>query len=349
MNTKTAVKPDLKSQVKEAQQREVDKPATQAPAPDPKHELPLEPALELREPGKLTDLPAPVAEEVGQEVTAWEDDLAAMAGAGFEDVKAADMAMPFFKLLQATSGECKRSEPTYIAGALEGMWFDTISKEFFDEIDFVPCHYRTEYVEWGSKIGEFIRNHGKDDSVMRTTKQDPKSGANLTAAGTRIVPTATWFGIVIGGVKNADDKEKRIEITGLDRRCVITLSGTQQKVSRRWVSDASSLRLTNSKGVAFNPPLFAMSYHLGKAATKNDQGSWFLATVARGGWTLDYGNGRQVLNAAIEFSKLAKEIQLTTAMEDETPAASSGGNGQRGRSEPAGERDSPPQDDEIPF
>lgn len=328
MNTKTATKPAAEKQ-----------------PPEVKHELPLEPDPKTQS--------VAVVETPKQEVAPidWKDDLAAMSGAGFEDVKAGDMAMPFFKLLQSSSGECKRSEPTYVNGALEGMWFDTISKEFFDEIDFVPCRMVTHYIEWdATKIGVFVKNHGTDDTVMKTTKIDPKTGANVTDHDTRIVPTATWFGIVIGGVKDKGNKEREKEVAGLDRRCVITLSGTQQKVSRRWVSDASSIRLTDSKGQTFVPPLFAMSYRLGKAATKNDQGSWFLATVSRAGWTLDYANGKQVLAAAIEFSKIAKDLQ-PAIFEDEVPATAQGGNGQQRGSRSSGPRDDvpPPTDDDIPF
>src|SRR5271156_6194944 len=116
----------------------------QPPEPEVKHELPIEPGPETqRAASEVVAAAAP-----GQDLARWEDGLAAMSGAGFEDVRASDMALPLFKLLQSGSGECKRSEPTYVPGALEGMWFDTISKEMFDAIDFVPCRMATHYIEW---------------------------------------------------------------------------------------------------------------------------------------------------------------------------------------------------------
>ena len=236
----------------------------------------------------------------------WAMELVADSGAGFEDVQVQDLAMPFFKLLQSLSPETKRSEPAYIDGAQEGMWCDAIAKEVFDEIVFVPCKMVTHYIEWRTRKngGGMVKNHGTDQALLKTCVVDPETGRNVTREGTEIVPTATWFGLVIEGTRGGETLE-------LSKRAVLTLSGTQQKVSRRWVSDAASIRIKGSDGKQFAPPMFAMTYRLGSAATKNDQGSWFLATVARAGWLLDYPNGRELFAEAREFGKLARELQPT--------------------------------------
>ena len=265
----------------------------------------------------------------------WLEELAGEAGAGFEDVTAQDMALPFFKLLQSLSPETKRSEPGYIEGAQEGMWCDAIGKEVFDEIIFVPCKMVTHYIEWRTRKngGGMVKNHGTDQSVLKTCAVDPETGRNVTRDGNEVVPTATWFGIVIEGTRG----DKTHELT---KRAVLTLSGTQQKVSRRWVSDAASIRLKNSEGKTFAPPMFAMTYRLGSAPTKNDQGSWFLATVARAGWTLDYPQGRALFGEAKEFGQLARELQPTVFEQEAEQAPSSG----HRRNESA-----PGVDDNIPF
>ena len=255
--------------------------------------------------------------------------LYAASGEGFEDVVGTDLAMPFFKLAQSISNEVKQTDPAYIRGLREGQWFDVISKEYFDKITFVPCKFITKYVEWDAeKRGVLIQDHGKDDTLFLQCHRDEKTGLNLTPGGKTIVmATATWFGIVIVATRYGEivknDKRQDVKLddevyTGLLRRGVIALSSTQLKVSRRWITDATSIRVTNkTTGKTFQPPLYAMSYEIGSAPTKNDQGSWSLATVSRAGWTLDYPHGQEIFAEAQKFAKLASEMRVVMPRDDE--------------------------------
>lgn len=237
---------------------------------------------------------------------AWADRLAGKAGAGMEDVKAADMAMPFFRLLQSLSPETKRSESAHIEGAEEGMWLDTISREIFDEIIFVPCRYMTHYIEWAprSSGGGLVQNHGKDASVLKQCRRHPETGRDTTPTGNEIIATPTWFGLVIAGLPAGE-----AEAVDFMRRAVITMPTTQAKVSKRWISDAMGISLVDGQGRSFTPPLYAMAYKLGAVATKNDKGTWMIPTVNRAGWVLDFPNGEAILSAAEEFAALAEDLQ----------------------------------------
>ena len=251
-------------------------------------------------------------------------EMEALSGGGFEDVKASDLALPQIKLLQSTSAQTKRTEADYIRGAREGLWFDVITRRLFAELTFVPCKFSTHYIEWTLETrGRLVANHGTDRTLYDQCRRDEKTGQDVTPSGKSVVvPTATWYGLAIGGLEIdpnvLDDTGTRIDMLA---RAVITLSGTAQRVSRRWVSDAQSIQLKSSGGTFFRPPLYAMSYLLGASATKNDQGSWFLPTVARGGWTLDYPNGRALFAAAKEFSEFATTMQsqLITVNDADAP------------------------------
>jgi hypothetical protein len=266
-------------------------------------------------------------------------ELAGMAGAGLEEATAKDMAMPFFKLLQSLSPEVRRSEPQYIEGAQEGQWCDTIARETYDKIVFVPCKFVTHYLEWHTRKdgGGLVKNHGTDQSILKTCVQDPDTFRSVTRDGTEVIATGTWFGLVI-------QAERDKQVLPMLKRAVIALSGTQQKASRRWVSDVGSISMTDPKtGKIFTPPIFAMSYLLGGAPTKNDQGSWFLATVDRAGWTLDYPNGRSIFDKAIEFNELANDLKPENLVQEDNSGPQAGG-GARPRTSNKVELD-----DDIPF
>ena len=287
------------------------------------------------------DVKTPVAVSSAQTgMSEYMDELSSMEGAGLEEATAKDMAMPFFKLLQSLSPEVRRSEPQYIDGAQEGQWLDSISREVYDKIIFVPCKFVTHFIEWHTRKngGGLVKNHGTDSSILKTCAQDPDTFSMITREGTEVIATGTWFGIVIQG-------ERKGEVIPMLKRAVIAMSKTQQKACRRWVSDVGSLTLTNPKtGALFTPPIFAMTYVLGAGPTKNDQGSWFLATVDRAGWTLDYPNGRYIFDKAIDFNKLANDLKPENISQDDEGTTAPAGAGAHPR-----KTSNETLDQDIPF
>jgi hypothetical protein len=275
---------------------------------------------------------ATVKKDVVSNTPNWADQLAGVAGAGLEDVRPDDLAMPMFRLLQSLSPETKKSDPSYVQGASEGQWFDTVARAAYDAIIFVPARYATHYIEWKPRKegGGLVANHGSDRTILNKCTRDPETGRDITPDGNEIVPTATWYGIVATGIN--DGKE-----IALNKQAVITLSGTQQKVSRKWVSDAASIKLQDKTGRMFTPPLFSMAYKLASVPTKNDQGSWSLASFERAGWVLDFDNGQELFKSAQAFSDVAKDLQPQAQLSDDTTQVRAIAN------------NSSTHDEEIPF
>ena len=275
---------------------------------------------------------ATVKKDVVSNTPNWADQLAGVAGAGLEDVRPDDLAMPMFRLLQSLSPETKKSDPSYVQGASEGQWFDTVARAAYDPIIFVPARYATHYIEWKPRKegGGLVANHGSDRTILNKCTRDPETGRDITPDGNEIVPTATWYGIVATGIN--DGKE-----IALNKQAVITLSGTQQKVSRKWVSDAASIKLQDKTGRMFTPPLFSMAYKLASVPTKNDQGSWSLASFERAGWVLDFDNGQELFKSAQAFSDVAKDLQPQAQLSDDTTQVRAIAN------------NSSTHDEEIPF
>ena len=76
------------------------------------------------------------------------EQMRADAGAGLEDIAPGDLGLPIWRMIQSGSKEAKRGNEMEIPGAREGMWFDTVSRELYDEVIVVPCKVVTHYVEW---------------------------------------------------------------------------------------------------------------------------------------------------------------------------------------------------------
>ncbi len=234
----------------------------------------------------------------------WADMLAGSAGAGLEDVTAQDLAMPMFRLLQSLSPETKKSDSAYIAGASEGMILDVVGRAVYDSIIFIPSRFASHYVEWRSRKdgGGLVANHGPNRNVLDRCTRDPETGKDITPEGHEIVQTATFYGIVVSGSVNGQE-------VPLNKQAIITLSGTQQKVARKWISDVASIKLTTKEGRMFTPPIFSMSYKLFSVPTKNDLGSWALLSFERNGWSLDLDGGKELFETAKAFSEVAKDLQ----------------------------------------
>ena len=265
-------------------------------------------------------------------VAQYDEDDFGDSGAGFEDVKASDLSLPFWRLLQSLSPETKRSQPEYIDGAAEGMWLDTTTQELFDEILFVPSRFRTEYIEWHTvKDGRgFVANHGQIQEVVEGANgvrtvgpaallqavQDKETGALMLPAGTELVPTSTWYGVVVGG-RYAGEAEFTMDFC---RPAVISMTKTATKTSRKWLRDARGLiRLNPSTGHKEQAPIWHATWLIGSAPMSNARGSWATPKVARGALRSSLSNAREVLESARAFYEMTKE-RFATPKTDEGEA-----------------------------
>jgi hypothetical protein len=61
-----------------------------------------------------------------------------------------------------------------------------------------------------------------------------------------------------------------------------------------------------------------MAYKLGSTPTKNDQGSWSLASFERAGWVLDFDGGKELFDTAKAFSEVAKDMQPQAQLSDDS-------------------------------
>jgi len=192
------------------------------------------------------------------------------AGIGFEDMTADDIAIPFLVILQSGSPQLKRGEGR-IEGAEEGDIFNTVTGVFYkgnEGIYIVPCAYKKAFIEWTPREagGGFVRQHNDANILNNTTKDD--KGRDVLPNGNLIVTTAYHYATLID------------TLSGDSTECVISMTSTQLKKSRKWNSVMSGLKLTNLKGEKFTPPMFSHVYKFTTNPESNELGAW-------SGWKID--------------------------------------------------------------
>ena len=183
----------------------------------------------------------------------------AQNSSGFENIKPEDEAIPFVKILQALSPECKKG--TRVSDAEEGDFFNTVTQEVFKgEIRVVPCAYQKAYVEWRPRTsgGGFVKQHF-DSTILDQTKKDDKNN-DVLPNGNHIVTTAYHFCIIVKAEGSYD-------------RVVIAMTSTQLKKSRRWVSQMRALQIPVGEK-KINPPMYSHTYPMSSVPEQNDKGAW---------------------------------------------------------------------------
>ena len=226
------------------------------------------------------------------------------ANSGFENADAEAYAIPFLNILQSGSPQVKKSDGAYIKGAEEGMMFNTVTQEVIsgeDGVQVIPCYYKRSFVKWAPReTGGGYRGEVMPSDPQVTAGKTNADGELIDAEGNNLVDTRTHYVLVL-------DKN------GGYQPAVISMSSSQIKKSRQWMSRMNGLKLARKDGTLFTPPMFSHVYHLTTTAESNDQGSWF-------GWKIETGSA--VENAALyQAAKAFRDAVSSGEVKEQQPAA----------------------------
>lgn len=194
------------------------------------------------------------------------------SGVGFENATADDYAIPRLVVLQKGSPQCDPDVPgEYLPDAKPGMFFNTVTRELFDGdagLTIVPIEFRRSYIEWVPREsgGGFVAEHSVESGIIARTTRNEK-GQDILPNGNQIVDTRTHYVFLV--------KEP-----GIYEPVIISLTSTQGKKSKQWMTSMRSIRVPGSKG-PFNPPMFGQLWHVSTVPEQNDKGSWR-------GWHFDW-------------------------------------------------------------
>ena len=189
------------------------------------------------------------------------------ADKGTQNISQEDLALPFLKVLGQLSPEVNKTHGKYVEGAEPGKIINTVTNELFDEIQIVPCHYKRQYIEWqdrGTSTGAPVAIHEADSDIISQTTRG-KDYKDRLPNGNYLDNTAQHFVLAIG--KNP-------------QTALISMKGTQLKVSRKWNSMMMGIKMQGKNGL-FTPPTYSHIYNLKSVQMSNDKGTWFGWDVAK--------------------------------------------------------------------
>lgn len=243
------------------------------------------------------------------------------AGLGLDQVSTDDMSIPFLRILAQLSPQVNKRDGAYVQGAEAGMIYDTVANEVFDGeqgVAVVPCYYSRRYVEWKprEKGGGYVNSYGSDDPIVNTTYRDDR-GNDVLPNGNLLSNTAQFFLL-------------RLDESGIPQRCLLTMTSTQLKKARKWVTQMQS-RTAMGKNGLYTLPMMSQVYRLRTVEERNDKGSWFGWEVAHErGVNLNLQNDKTLFQMAMDFSKSVKAGEVKVK-------------------EDQGEQSTPVRDDSVPF
>jgi len=214
------------------------------------------------------------------------------AAKGLGNIGQQDLALPFLKILGQLSPEVNKRDGKYVEGAEPGMIYNSVSGDLYDGakgIDVIPAYYKLEYVEWkdrGEGAGGPVAVHDSSSDIMSQTKADANYKDRLPN-GNYVEKTASHFVIITGDSPTT---------------ALISMKSTQLKISRKWNSMMSGIKLKGKNGL-FTPASFSHIYRLKTTQMSNDKGTWFGWDVSKAGPITDTGLYQQAKTFSESISK----------------------------------------------
>lgn len=187
-------------------------------------------------------------------------DFAADAGLGMEGADKSSFAIPFLSILQGLSPQLET-----VDGAKPGLFINSITNEVFKEVLVIPCAFQRRFLRWAprSEGGGYKGEYNPVD--IETGKI---AGVQTNAEGRLML-------------ENDELKDTRNHFvlmqteSGAWTGALLSLSSTQIKKSKRWMSLILGIEMRNAQGKPFNPPSFSHVYKLSAVKEENSKGSWW--------------------------------------------------------------------------
>jgi hypothetical protein len=214
------------------------------------------------------------------------------AAKGLGNIGQEDLALPFLKILGQLSPEVNKRDGKYVEGAEPGMIFNSVTGDLYDGVkglNVIPAFYKLEYIEWkdrGDGPGAPVMVHDSSSDIMSQTKSDANYKDRLPS-GNYIEKTASHFVIIMGD--NA-------------QTALISMKSTQLKISRKWNSMMSGIKLKGKNGL-YTPASFSHIYKLKTTQMSNDKGTWFGWEVSKVGPVTDASTYQQAKAFSESISK----------------------------------------------
>ena len=235
-------------------------------------------------------------------------DFAADAGMGQEGTDKASFAIPFLSVLQGLSPQLET-----VDGAKPGLFINTITNELYKEVLVVPCAYQRRFLRWASREegGNYKGDFNPVDIETGAVEGVEQGADGILRIGNDVLKdTRNHFVLAQTAA-------------GSWQPALISLSSTQIKKSKRWMSRIQGVEMRTAEGRAFNPPSFSHVYKLKTLKEENSKGSWWGIDVEMEGAVQDaelYAKGK-----AFNLSVNSGQIEIAQPVDDHAAADTGAG------------------------
>lgn len=221
-----------------------------------------------------------------------------------------DLVIPFLRVLQSMSPQVKKSDPAFIKGAEEGMFFNSASQKMWDGegegILVVPVAYMRSYTEWNKleNGGGLVKDHGDNGALLALCTRDEK-GRNITPSGHELVDAALYYVLIV------DDT------TGEYDTAAFLMKGTQWKKARQWNTLMQKM-MVEVNGQRFKPATFYHAWRLRTVPEKNEQGSWYGVSIPSEpeSTVFELPNGAKMYREASDFRKTIAKGEVRVKLDE---------------------------------
>lgn len=215
-----------------------------------------------------------VAKLKKQEVSTEVVDFAADAGMGLEGADKSSFAIPFITMLQGLSPQLET-----VDGAKPGLLINTITNELASEVFVIPVAYQRRYIRWAPRSSGGGYKGEYNPSEVETLKLPGVSNQGGTYMMDVPAGAATHDPKGLPLFDHLSDTRNHFVLfqsaNGSWQPALMSLSSTQIKKSKRWMSRIQGIELRDAAGKAFNPPSFSHIYKIKGVKEENAKGSWW--------------------------------------------------------------------------
>lgn len=184
---------------------------------------------------------------------------------GMEGADQESYAIPFLMTLQPGSPQIVSE----MKGAKAGMYIESITNELFAEVKVIPCAYQRRFLRWTPRDQGGGYHGSYDPALVETGKvegaeQDERG--NWTIDGDDLKDTRMHYILY-------QDKK------GSWKPAILSLTSTQIKKSKRWMSLIRGIEKTDVNGKVYKPASFSHVYTLTTVKEENNKGSWWSVVI----------------------------------------------------------------------
>jgi hypothetical protein len=186
-------------------------------------------------------------------------DFFADTGKGLEGADKDSYALPFLAILQGLSPQIET-----VDGAKPGLFINTITNDLSSSVNVIPVAFQRRYLEWKPREsgGGFCGSRDVVSVETDTSISKDSKGQLINKEGNILKDTRMHYVLIVN-----DD--------GGFSPALISMSSTQVKKSKRWLSMIQNVQMKDGQGKVFNPPSFSHIYKLTSLKDQNDKGTWY--------------------------------------------------------------------------